>query len=238
MKSKLKQYKIHITLGIFFIVIIPLSYLGAKKLIEISAEKVASKQGLQVENEVYLYNTAEIIKLRKDINYIKENNKKINLLKKGTEEANIELYGELEDMAISTGNSNVFIDLPNYISATSEKKNEFVIEPINPDFFYVTIEMVGTFNDALRFLHALDNMRYISDVISFSMKKPKKVEGKKLKDEIDRYGGKELIKSEFDIVFYLKTDKDSQKNKKIKVADPNVDMKLVEEAKKSPLPKR
>lgn len=238
MKLKFRQYKIHVILGIFFIVIIPLSYFGVKKLIEISAEKVISKQRMQVEKEIYLSNTSEIPKLRKDMNYIEKNKKKINLLKEDTEEVNTELYGELEDIAISTGNSKVSIDLSKYISTVSEKNTKFVIEPISPNFFYVTIEMVGTFNDTLSFLHALDNMKYISDVISFTMEKPKKVEGKKLKDEIDRYGGKELVKSKFNIVFYLKTDKKSKKNKKEKVADPNVDMDLVEKAKNIPLPVR
>jgi len=238
MQSKLRQFKIHIILGVFFVLIIPISYLGIHKLLDKIVDNIATKQKLQVEKEIFLSNSKEIYNLKKSVKYIEDNSKKIDILKDDSDSTNTKLYGELEKIALRTGNSKISISLPTYPKKNAKVNKNFVIGPASSNFSYITIKMVGTFNDSMNFLHALDNMHYISDVVSMTIERPKKVEGKKLKDEIDRYGGEKLVKSKFDIVFYLKTNIKDKKNSKSKTPNPNVNMKLVEQRKKIALPER
>ena len=186
-------------------------------------------------------NASEIPKLRKNIKYIAENNDKINVLKDDSDEINTALYDELEKIARRTGNHNPDIKLPEYQKANPvslKNKKKFTIKPKSSNFSYITITMEGTFNEAMNFLHAVDNMEYISDVLLISIEKPKKVEEKRIKGEVDKYSREKILKSKFGIVFYLKDTENLKKGKEGKDPDPNVDMKLVEQRKKSQLPNR
>ena len=151
----------------------------------------------------YLYN---IYNFKKDAAYIHENNGNFNILLPDNDDEKVRLFSVIESIAQETGNKSVTL----VVKKNDEKKEETKknIAPQTKEYIGVTISLVGNYNDLIMFLQRIENMQYISDVMSITSKKVKDEEIRRealLEDEDaeDIVLREDLLKSDIGVVFYL-----------------------------------
>jgi len=80
MKPFLQQYKIHVTIGIFVLVFLPVSFFLWKYLRFLIAEDIDKKQQLQVTQEIQKATITAMPQLRTQVQRIEQNRDKLNIL--------------------------------------------------------------------------------------------------------------------------------------------------------------
>lgn len=151
----------------------------------------------------YLYN---IYNFKKDATYIHENNGNFNILLPNNDDEKVRLFSVIESIAQETGNKSVTLA----VKKNDEKKEDVKknITPQTKDYIGVTISLVGNYNDLIMFLQRIENMQYISDVMSITSKKVKDVDLQRevLSEDEDAEEvivREDLLKSDIGVVFYL-----------------------------------
>lgn len=200
-----KYYKQTIVILAFLCLIVFIlveSYMMFKKIKE---QSIILKQ-TQMDHvlvQEYLYN---IYNFKKDAAYIHENNGNFNILLPDNDDEKVRLFSVIESIAQETGNKSVTLA----VKKNDEKKEEVKknITPQTKNYIGVTISLVGNYNDLIMFLQRIENMQYISDVMSITSKKVKDADLQRevLSEDEDAEEvvvREDLLKSDIGVVFYL-----------------------------------
>jgi Tfp pilus assembly protein PilO len=209
MRRFIKKYYIQLitvtALGCFVIFTIGEAY-KIFTMIKVQSERLKQTQMDHVLAEEYLQN---IYVFKKDAAYIHENSENFNILLPNNDDEKVRLFSMIESIAQETGNKSVALSVKKSEEKTGETKKSIV--PQTGDYIGITISLVGNYNDLIMFLQKVENMRYISDVIS--IKSIKTVDNSRdivpvvsIADEENSEKievRKDLLKSDIAIVFYL-----------------------------------
>lgn len=157
----------------------------------------------QVLAQEYLQN---IHVFKKDAAYIHDNNGNFNILLPDNDDEKVRLFSTLENIAKETGNKDVVLAVTKKAKEEKADKKKVII-PQSENNISMTITLVGSSNDLIMFLRRVENMQFVSDVLSIKSVKTvdDNAEKKSEDDESDEpvQIRTDLLKSDITIVFYL-----------------------------------
>ncbi len=232
MKPFLQQYKIHVTIGIFVLVFLPVSFFLWKHLRFLIAEDIDKKQQLQVTQEIQKATITAMPQLRTQVQRIEQNRDKLNILFDNSGNATVELYAQIERIAALLGHEDITFTVETYKAPqkdkpqrkkksnvknpkkdTQKKKKTADIAPSADNFLYLHIKTISTFNEAIAFLEKIDNLPYLSDVLAFDIVAYETPQ-RSARDQTTskRPAKNNLVESHFYIVFYAKEKATPQDN--------------------------
>lgn len=201
-KKYYKQTAVILAFLCLIVFILVESYAMFKKIKE---QSIVLKQ-TQMDHvlvQEYLYN---IYNFKKDAAYIHENNGNFNILLPDNDDEKVRLFSVIESIAQETGNKSVALEVKKNDGKKEEVKKN--ITPQTNEYIGVTISLVGNYNDLIMFLQRIENMQYISDVMSITSKKVKDADLQRetLSEDEDAEEiviREDLLKSDIGVVFYL-----------------------------------
>ena len=146
---------------------------------------------------------------KKDAEYIDENIATFNVLLPDADDAKVQLFSDIENMAKDTGHSSVTLEVnvENAKDAAKKKTNKDVKAEKS---LSMNVSLVGSYNDLLYFVQKLENMQYFSNITSFDIVQTSSE--KKRGDDEDVVGRVDLVKTDMVINFYLEDNGEESNN--------------------------
>lgn len=212
MKDFWKKYNIWITIAGFLLLIVAawiFALVPIRKSIESNSDEAQRKI---IDGEMYVERVSKISEMEKTRSLLAENESNLRVfLDKNSE---VDFIKKIEDIAAETGNK-VSLKIEDESAApktkaAASKKNEDEIKKSLPKIEYLSmsISLEGNYEQAVNFLHKIENMNYYVDVLSISMNKSA------VEAVVDPFAAEkaktgviatasEVIKSDFDVIVYL-----------------------------------
>lgn len=212
MKDFWKKYNIWITIAGFLLLIVVawiFALVPIRKSIESNSDEAQRKI---IDGEMYVERVSKISEMEKTRALLAENESNLRVfLDKNSE---VDFIKKIEDIAAETGNK-VSLKIEDESAApktkaAANKKNEDEIKKGLPKMEYLSmsISLEGNYEQAMNFLHKIENMNYYVDVLSISMNKSA------VEAVVDPFSAEkakagviatasEVIKSDLDVIVYL-----------------------------------
>ncbi len=178
----------------------------------IKTQSVALKQ-TQMDRELASEYLQNILTFKKDAQYIHDNESILTVLLPDNDDEKVQLFAILEQLAADTGNKNVTLSVSKTdakVEAKAVEKNEkkVKIQPQSEKYILMTMSLTGNYSDLIAFVQKIENMDYISDVLSIKIVKttdtlPIQNNANIDEDVPEIEMRKDLIKSEIVVAFYL-----------------------------------
>lgn len=178
MKDFLKKNKIVVTVGIFFFVFIPLFIFLVTTIKNKIEQKSGEIRSVNIDQELNQEFIFAISTLKENEKKIEEGSDGVNVLLSGNTNAKVNLFSEIEALAKKSGNSSVEYAVlearpePKKKDNAAKKSEEgglVKIDPQSVESIRLQIKTTGTYGDFLEFLHKVENLNYVNDVLGFSI---------------------------------------------------------------------
>lgn len=208
MQKFIKKYLIYI---IFIVGVVAAVFYAIYQIFHtyqlIKNESVALKQA-QMDNSLAEEYIQNVHIFQKNADYINDNVEHFNVLMVNDDDNKVRLFSTLEEIATATGNQSILLSVKKPAPQKSkDPKDLSVIAPQIDEYLNINMTLVGNYNDLIAFLKKIENMPYMTDVLSIKTVKTTDVSAKKniAADELEEAPPvrTDLLKSEIDVVFYL-----------------------------------
>jgi type IV pilus assembly protein PilO len=172
----------------------------------IKDESITLKQA-QMDNSLAEEYIQNVHIFQKNADYINANIEKFDVLMVNDDDSKVRLFSTLEEMATATGNQNIVLSVKKPSPQKSkDAKEATIITPQVDDYLNINVTLVGNYNDLIAFLRKIENMSYMTDILSIKTAKTVDATAKRNNADDDEDSAAvrtDLLKSEIDAVFYL-----------------------------------
>lgn len=172
----------------------------------IKNESITLKQA-QMDNSLAEEYIQNVHIFQKNADYINANIENFDVLMVNDDDNKVRLFSTLEEIATTTGNQSIVLSVKKPAPQKSkDAKETAAITPQIDDYLNINVTLVGNYNDLIAFLRKIENMPYLTDILSIKTAKTTDVKARTnatSDDENDSPVRTDLLKSDIDVVFYL-----------------------------------